>query len=301
MKGQKIMKHSFDLIGQLVHVYRMDWKRPDRPRPGVITGFGDDKGLFVVTVTHDYVLDCRGSGKPSHGFMPMCLVVDDKDDMPIGVTEWACLRSGVQTNQAVRGIDELIVTDDPVTDDPVTDDPVTDDPGSSAAEADEDAEEESRPAHQQEQEHGAEKNDKERPAGETAIKILMNSSGWEPIVLLGDAISTEIVSKNELAITLAGDERSIARIVWTPRNAPMNEVESKPFGFTIKVRDAAGRCSKVLAKHLAVPENVDKAVLVLRDCIVSAMNADLGDWGSSSANMLAVLSNRKLSNGIGQT
>lgn len=295
MKGQPLMKHSPALIGVPVHVYRHEWQRPDIPRAGFITGFGSDKGLFTVMVLHCPVLDMRKS-LPPLGFLEHCLVVDDPDDTPIGVTQYARLRPHISVSAPEHLAANLMIaaSASPNEDSTVSgkgDPEVESGPTKPAANKGAKGGKGGKKDNPEQPAPAPEANPAPtptRPPGRTAPEILRNSPAWFPIKEI-EGIEVGEVSPTEMIITLDHDDRPIARITYAKPQMEPNTVNSEPIGFTFKLRDSAGRCSKILAEHQILPDEVTRACRTLALAIRQAQQAELGDWASAAANMQAVI------------
>lgn len=302
------MKHSIELIGSPVHVFRREWQRPEIPRAGIITGFGADKGLFTVTVFHA-PMDMRKS-LPPLGFLDQCLLVDDDDDTPIGVSEYARLRAPVVPSHPQRLASDLVIHAGGKNADPRLSMP----PGGAMTNPNPRPETSPSPAEDADDEieipaatpppSTAPKTEPvgkptpepspppTRPAGQTPFEILRRTPPWLPIAGIEGLTITDI-SATECILTLDGDERPIARLVYIPFKGDPRTINNEPVGFTFKVRDQAGRCSKPVGENLLIEGDLTPALARLAQAILAAKQAPLGDWGSTAANMQSALNASK--------
>jgi len=297
MEGQKLMKHSKHLINCPVHVTTMEWARPDIPRAGIITGYGAKEGLFNVAVFSDHSLDIR-IGKSPILYVNNVLVVDDDDDTPVGVHQYARIYQQPMSTQILRHIDQLYKSigapaepEQPEELEKVEDDSndKVEDDSNDKVEDDSNDKVEDDSNEKVEDDSNEKVKDPEGdgkhpplPAG-TPIQKLQKSPAFEPIAAIEGIFSTE-TGDNELSITIDDDEKPIARITWKDPPAGRALV-TEPFGFTIKVRDSGGRCSRTMGLNVPRPEKLKPILECVAGAIKSAMEADLGDFGSSTENM----------------
>ncbi len=292
MEGQKIMKHSDHLINCPVQVTTMEWHRPDIPRAGVITGFGAKEGLFNVAVLADHSLDIR-VGKSPILYVNNVLVVDDEDDTPVGVHQYARIYQPPMSSQLLRKIDSLYKTAGAPIKIAETEEteaaPEETEAEETQTEELEDAEdlEESESkgpevVQEDEVEEESSQDIKQLPAG-TPIKKLQISPQFAPVAEI-DGIFCAETGDNELSITIDDDQKPIARITW--KDPPQGRgLVTEPFGFSVKVRDSGGRCSRTMGLNMPRPEMVGPVLECLAGAIKAALSCELGDYGSTTENM----------------
>lgn len=292
MKGQPIMKHAKDLIGASVHVYSRNFKdRPDLPRHAVISGFGADDGMFNVTITHSFA-DQIG-GLPPFGYLERCLVIDDPDDLPIGISEYAILTNPVYNNNGndrtnehfrkIAGKLEGETKQDPEQE--TKPEPEPDHKPEPEREDSDPEEAEFEPLPEEPAPPAKEPQEPERPVGETPIARFTGSKDFKKHIGSLAGVVGMPTGTNELTLMIEDDEKPIARVIYIPPKTAPNEPQTEPFGFTIKLRDASGRCSRTLDEHINHPDAMRPALAALANAIKLAMTADLGDFGSTTANM----------------
>jgi hypothetical protein len=279
------MKHSADLIGSTVHVYRHEWVRPDLPRAGIIAGFAHDKGLFTIIVMHCPIADMR-KGLPPLGYLTACLVVDDEDDTPVGVTEYARLRTQVVASAPARLAASLVIG----TGQPVPDPPAKVRRKAATPAREPEPEPEPEPATPEPTPEPEPTPKAPRPGGRTPCEILVNTAAWSPVSeICGDRAEIVHIGPNEMIVQRVGDDRPLARVIYTAFTGNINEPSATPAGFSVKVRDPAGRCSRPLGENLLLPEDVGRVCLTLALAIEAAFDADAGDWAGSASSMTPVL------------
>lgn len=286
MKGQKLMKHSKHLIGCQVQVTTMEWSRPDIPRAGVITGFGGKEGLFNVTVLSDFSLDIRESKSPLQ-YVTNVLVVDDDDDTPVGVHQYARIYTQPISSQLSRLISELYHKIGESTPD-LSETEAPEETEEEVAEEDDTGEaeqvEESGEDDEIEEETEVEEKAETVPSGTPCTRLVATKAYQDQIDSI-DELTTMESGKNEIGILLDGEDKPIARITWKDPPQGKQAIIEEPFGFTIKVRDSGGRCSRAMGINLRRPEQIDPVLVNLRGAILAALKAERGDYGSTTENM----------------
>lgn len=299
MKGQPLMKHSPDLIGSIVQVFRTDWKFPRLPRAGLIVGFHEDEGLFEVMLFHNYAIDQRQGGLPALGIKGRVLLVDDPDDIPVGVSDYAVLHNDVRASSPLRLASELIIggdgekpqdTQDHV---PEPEKKATQNKPKATKKAPPKKKPQSKKAPSKKKapppkadEHEKihkEQGTKTRPAGETPAQIMLNSREFEPIHLIDGATAIETGAK-EISIEREGEDRPIAKLLYVSASTGHGDP-----GWTIKTRDQTGRCTVKLGSGMASPAQVAPSLECLHNCVHLAMQADPGDYTSAAGNMQAAI------------
>lgn len=320
---QIVMNHDHEMIGLPVHVYSMEWPEPDRPRAGFVDGYGGDKGLFSVTV--EMSLSDQRRGMAPRVYLPNVLVIQRREHRPIGVERYAVLRSAI-INQAAPSVTtgQMAVVHNlgPATDEtpepplakiqrpavqptaevqpippalkigpaetapaapkigpdgvpivlpPGMDDDGPDAPGSVGGPG-----------------HAPEIPNNSPAVGKAVIDQLMATPAWQLVAAVED-LNIHKATDREIILTFKDDDKPVARVFWTPRTKSPAEVQTDPYGFSIKTRDRGGRCSVTLAEHISEPIKVDAAVRRLAGALQAASLATVGDYGSAAANIAAYL------------
>lgn len=289
MKGQPIMKHARDLIGASVHVYSRNFNsRPDLPRHGIVSGFGSDEGMFNITVTHNY--SDMFNGLPPFGFLDRCLVIDDPDDLPIGINDYAILINAVDNSSSTRRTSEAFrkVSGD------APESPLAAKPDEYNSDSDDDTvdldSEDVEIEHDPDDQFSDQPDDQpSRPVGETPVQRLVSSDDWQKQIMSIAGVAPMTISGKEMVLMIEDDDKPIARIVYIPPKAAPNEPQTDPYGFTIKLRDRNGRCTKMLDSNINHPDIMKRTLSTLSKAIRLAMTAERGDFASAASNMDAAV------------
>ena len=315
------MKHSPSLIGADVQVYKSEYRTSSQPRAGKIIGFHPDDGLFEVLVITSYSLDQR-NGLPGLVTLPRCLVIDDPNEIPVGVSEYAIVRGNVD-NHRVPSLTTDILAKTASSPKSTTETPtlIPEDPGMQAAsknkiDPDDDAVEivtkkskkempdidtaDSRAllnAIDDDDDQGDGDEDKIDPSTPpstvgTASTIMYTSAQFAPMRKIKGVVC-EVLTPNEIILTIENDDKPIARLIYVKRSEPTNVPTSTPFGWTIKLRDGGGRCSRILDQNLTGLKEIAKAVVALKMAVLVALDAEIGDFVSANENMTAVVNQYK--------
>lgn len=329
MKDQRLMKHSPSLIGADVHVYKSDLNSSHQPRAGKIIGFHPDAGLFEVLVMTSYSLDQRG-GRPGLITLPRCLVIDDPNEIPVGVSEYAIIRGNVD-NFRVPSVttdvlaktanspepkpesDKLVPQDHGMTPATMTQVDQDDKPAKTATQkkeknlpsietsdsralldAIEDGADDATADDDDDNDENPAKTEKtaKAPATGQAAQIMFNSAEFAPVLKI-KGVACEVLTPNEIIVTINDDDKPLARLIYVKRSEPVNMPTMTPFGWTIKLRDGGGRCSRILDQNMTTLPAIAKANQALKTAILLALNAKVGDYASASENMQAAVNQYK--------
>ncbi len=279
---QPIIEHDHSLIGESVHYYNPEFVKHTQPRTGKIIGFGAKPGLFNVIVFMDHDLDIK-RGRPAIRHATSVLLVANAGDSPIGLRDVAVLMNVPVPTSTV----EI----EPAKDEKPSVKPETSPPdspqgtgggGSEDSPADPGAgDPETAPAATELIEEEVHK----KPAADP-IDVLLITGPWK----LGadeKVIRTTKINSTTLAIYLAahpGEDRPFAKITY-------QHADDATRGYTLKVRDKAGRASIVVDSVLrttdraAAEEKMRVFVQILMKLANLASMANMDDHGSQFANM----------------
>lgn len=298
---QPIIEHSIDLINEPVHYYNPEFDEHQKPRPGFITGYGPGPGLFNLVVFMDFSLDVR-RGKPAMRHASGVLLVADVGDSPIGLRDVAVLkRRSAPTPPTPHLGTGLKIIESPANDPAppqnetpasagpqgaggggATDPPT--DPGAGGDEAQAPA------ASDLIDEPPTDETEPKKPQT-TPIDALLVTGPWKNYA---DAavIRSKKVNATTLAIYLAaheGEDRPFAKITYEGLE---EDADDTIRGYTLKVRDKAGRISitvdAVLGRFPSRVEAEERLVKFMRILIKLAglaSEAEVNDYGSQYENM----------------